>query len=340
MPNRAGMEPSFPLPAAVVIPCFRVKRHIAAVLAGLEGKVRHAYVVDDRCPEGTGDFVEAECARPWITVLRHAENQGVGGAVMTGYAQALADGHEVVVKMDGDGQMDPAFLPALLHPILSGQADYTKGNRFFDLYSLRAMPGMRLFGNSGLSFVSKATTGYWDVMDPTNGYTAIHRAALERLPMARMERRYFFESDMLFRLGTIRAVVRDVPMPTIYGDEVSNLSIRKVLLTFPQRYLSRMLKRFGYMYLIRDFNVGSVETLVGLALLLFGAVFGIAAWVGAAEEGQYASTGTVMIAVLPLVVGIQLLLSALSFDIANVPRQPLQSLLGRQDQGGRRHTVT
>lgn len=331
-------EIAAPLPVAVVIPCYRVKRHIAAVLRGLEGRVRHVYVVDDKCPEETGRHVEAELARPWVTVLFHEVNQGVGGAVMTGYARALADGHDVVVKMDGDDQMDPAYLPALVHPILAGEADYTKGNRFFDIYSLRAMPGVRLFGNSGLSFISKVTTGYWDVMDPTNGYTAIHRAALSRLPLERIERRYFFESDMLFRLATIRAVVRDVPMRTIYGDEESNLNVRNVLMTFPQRFLSRMVKRFFYMYVVRDFNVGSLETLAGLALVLFGAVFGASAWIGSAAEGRETSTGTVMIAVLPLVIGAQLLLSALSFDIANVPRQPLQRLL--PDQGRNAQTRT
>lgn len=317
-------ETMAPLPVAVVIPCYRVKRHIGDVLAGLEGRVAHVYVVDDKCPEETGRHVEAHHARPWLTVLHHEVNQGVGGAVMTGYARALEDGHDVVVKMDGDNQMDPAYLPALVAPLLAGEADYTKGNRFFDIYSLRAMPRVRLIGNSGLSFINKVSTGYWDIMDPTNGYTAIHRSALTRLPLHRIERRYFFESDMLFRLATIRAVVWDVPMRTIYGDETSNLSVRNALLTFPGRFATRMLKRFVYMYLIRDFNVGSVETLFGAALLLFGTVFGAWAWIAGAIAGKVATTGTVMIAMLPIVIGVQLLLAALSFDINNIPRVPLQ----------------
>lgn len=321
----AGLpNPVTPLPVAVVIPCFRVRRFIGAVLDGLDGRVERVYVVDDKCPEGTGRHVLEHHARPWVTVIFHEANQGVGGAVMTGYARALADGHDVVVKMDGDNQMDPAYLTELVAPLLAGEADYAKGNRFFDIYSLRDMPTVRLIGNSGLSFISKVSTGYWDIMDPTNGYTAIHRAALTRLPLHRIERRYFFESDMLFRLATIRAVVRDVPMRTIYGDETSNLSVRNALLTFPGRFLSRMVKRFAYMYLIRDFNVGSVETLFGAAMLAFGTLFGAWAWIDGAVNGRLASTGTVMIAVLPIVIGVQLLLAALSFDIANVPRMPLQ----------------
>ena len=257
-------------------------------------------------------------------MLFHTVNQGVGGAVVTGYRRALADGYKVIVKMDGDNQMDPAHLPALVAPLLRGHADYAKGNRFFDVYSLNTMPTVRLLGNAGLSFLLKAVTGYWDIMDPTNGYTAIHRVALSRLPLDQIDRRYFFESDMLFRLATIRAVVQDIPMPAIYGDEVSNLKISRVLLDFPWKCAVRIFKRFFYRYILQDFNIGSVETIVGLVMLLFGGVFGIWHWIVSVNSGQVASAGTVMIAILPIVVGVQLLLSAISFDITNRPSQSLQ----------------
>lgn len=312
------------LPIAVVIPCYKVRAQISSVLSGLIDRALRIYVVDDCCPEHTGDFVQTECAHPRVTVLFHSINMGVGGAVITGYRQALKDGFDIIVKMDGDGQMDPDYLPALIAPLLLGEADYAKGNRFFDLYSLSAMPKTRLIGNAGLSFVSKLASGYWDIMDPTNGYTAIHRVALAHLPLDRLERRYFFESDMLFRLATIRAVVCDVPMPAIYGEEVSNLNIGKVLMDFPKRFAVRIWKRFFYMYLMRDFNIGSVETIVGAVLLLFGGVFGVWHWVNSSSSGQVASTGTVMIAVLPIVIGVQLLLSAISYDITHRPSTPLQ----------------
>jgi dolichol-phosphate mannosyltransferase len=311
------------LPVAVVIPCYKVRRHIADVLAGLVGRVQHIYVIDDCCPEGTGRFVQESGQHNDVTVTFLSENQGVGGAVLAGYRRALDDGHEIIVKMDGDNQMDPAYLPALVAPLLQGEADYAKGNRFFDVYSLNAMPRVRLIGNAGLSFIMKAASGYWDIMDPTNGYTAIHRAALLRLPFHRVERRYFFECDMLFRLGTIRAVVRDVPMPAVYGDEISNLRVSRALFEFPSRFLTRIVKRFFYLYLLRDFNIGSVETIVGLVLLAFGTIFGLWQWIHSAVSGQFASTGTVMLAVLPFVVGMQLLLSALNYDIANRPTIPL-----------------
>lgn len=231
------------VPVAVVIPCFKVRRHIAEVLAGLRGRVRQVYVVDDACPEGTGRFVTEIGHDPAVRVLYHAANQGVGGAVLTGYAQAFADGHSVVVKMDGDGQMDPAYLGALVRPVLDGVADYAKGNRFFAWRSWREMPATRLAGNVAVSMVMKAVSGYPRLMDPTNGYTAISRAMLGRLPLDQLERRYFFECDMLFRLAGLKAVVRDVPIPALYGDETSGLGAGLALQVFPRRLLARTVER-------------------------------------------------------------------------------------------------
>jgi dolichol-phosphate mannosyltransferase len=314
------------LPVAVVIPCYRVRRHIGRVVSAILGHVNHIYVIDDCCPEGSGRLITEMFPECSVTVLFHPENQGVGGAVITGYRQALLDGHRIIVKMDGDGQMDPRNLVTLVAPILRGDADYTKGNRFFDVRLLRGMPSLRLFGNACLSFVNKLSSGYWDIMDPTNGFTAIDRAALERLDLDRVEQRYFFESDMLFRLSLIRAVVRDVPMRAIYGDEDSNLRIWRVAVEFPRKHFVRVIKRFVYLYLLRDFNMGSLHTLFGVPLVLFGLSFGVWHWVVSARSGIPASTGTVMLAVLPIILGTQLLLSAISYDIGNRPAEPLRNL--------------
>src|SRR5262249_39074317 len=157
----------------------------------------------------------------------HEQNQGVGGAVMSGYRAAIADGMAVVVKVDGDGQMDGSLIPYFVAPIINGEADYTKGNRFFDLEQINQMPPMRLFGNAVLSLMTKLSSGYWNLFDPTNGFTAIHVDAARHLPFDKISKRYFFETDMLFRLNTINAVVVDVPMDASYGDEVSNLKISK-----------------------------------------------------------------------------------------------------------------
>jgi len=210
-----------------------------------------------------------------------------------------------------------------VRPLVAGDADYTKGNRFFDLKLLEQMPRLRLFGNATLSLVNKISSGYWQVMDPTNGYTAIHRSALSGLPLSQLDHRFFFESDMLFRLYTIRAVVKDVPMRARYGDETSNLRIRRVLLEFPYKYLVAMCKRVFYAYFLRDFNGGTLQIALGAVLVAIGALFGFGRWTHSAVTGIPATSGAVMLAALPVLIGVQLLLGALQFDIQNVPSVPL-----------------
>jgi len=313
---------------AVVMPCYRVSGQVQDVIARIGPEVRQIFVVDDACPEHTGDFVERNCTDARVTVIRHAENQGVGGAMVTGYRAALASGADIVVKIDGDGQMDPALIPRFVKALAQGQADYTKGNRFYDLESLRAMPRVRLLGNAVLSLVNKISSGYWDVMDPTNGYTAIHRTVLSHLPLAKIDRGYFFESDMLLRLYTLRAVVRDVPMTAHYGDETSNLRVGRVLFTFPLKYLRAACKRVFYSYFLRDFNAGTLQLLGALVIGGAGALYGAAKWALSIRSGVAATSGEVMIAALPVLVGVQFLLGALQFDIQNVPRDPLQQREG------------
>ena len=222
---------------AVVIPSYRVTAHILQVIAGIGSEVQHIYVVDDACPDGSGLLVESQCTDPRVKVLRHAVNQGVGGAVLTGYAAALDDNVDIIVKVDGDGQMKPELIPYFIAPIALGQADYSKGNRFYNLTHIRQMPPMRLIGNAALSFMAKLSTGYWTLFDPTNGYTAIHAKVARRLEFKQLSKRYFFETDMLFRLNTVRAVVVDVPMDAHYGDEKSNLRISRIFGEFLLKHM-------------------------------------------------------------------------------------------------------
>ncbi len=312
---------------AVVIPCYKVTRHIGGVLARIGPEVWRVYCVDDRCPEASGDYIEHTVTDPRVTVLRHATNQGVGGAVITGYRRALADGAGIVVKIDGDGQMDPTLLPLFVTPIAAGLADYTKGNRFYNLAGLAAMPPVRVFGNAVLSFLAKVSSGYWDIFDPTNGYTAIHAAVLAEMRLERVARRYFFESDMLFRLNLLRAVVLDVPMRGVYADEKSNLRIARIIPSFLGRSALNFMKRIVYNYFVHDFNLASLEMIVGTALLLFGGVFGLTEWIHLSHVNRVASAGTVMVAALPVIAGLQLLLAAIGIDVQSVPRNPLHPRL-------------
>lgn len=308
---------------AVVIPCYKVRSKILGVIASIGPETARIYAVDDACPEGSGRYIETTCTDPRVEVLYNPKNMGVGGAVMAGYRKALADGATIVVKIDGDGQMDPTLIPRLIDPILQKDADYVKGNRFYDLVNLQGMPAIRKMGNSMLSFVSKAVTGYWHLMDPANGLTAIHRSALSLLPLDKIDNRFFFESDMLFRLNTIRAVVQDMPMKAIYADEISNLHIGNVLLRFPLKYMNRLIKRIFYNYFLRDFNIGSLELVMSLLLIAFGFTFGSLKWSQSIVSGHPATAGTVILAGLPVILGFQALLAFLHFDLVNVPQKPL-----------------
>jgi glycosyltransferase involved in cell wall biosynthesis len=312
---------------AVIVPCYRSRERVLDVLARIGPECTAIFVVDDACPEGTGAFVEERCRDPRVRVLRHAENQGVGGATLSGYRAALEAGAHVLVKLDSDGQMDPARIPALVAPILCGEADYTKGNRFFDLEGLAPMPPVRLFGNAALSFLNKLSSGYWEIYDPTNGFTALHAEVARVLSFAKLARRYFFESDLLFRLGTLRAVVVDVPMPARYGDERSGLSVARALPEFAAKHLVNGLKRLLYGYYLRDLNFASLELALGLPLIVGGGWFGVRSWLEASRAGVLATSGTVMLAALPILLGVQLLLGFLNHDMHASPRQPIHRRL-------------
>lgn len=316
---------------AVAIPCYKVTRHVMEVINAIPASVERIYAVDDACPEGSGVFITEHCADARVQVLFHDQNQGVGGAIMTAYQQAMADGMDIVVKIDGDGQMAPHLLPLFVRPIIQGLADYTKGNRFFRPESVRGMPFVRLFGNAALSFLTKLTCGYWRIMDPTNGYTAIHIAALRELPLDKIEKRYFFESDMLFRLNTIRAVVKDVPMDSVYADEKSGLHIKKILPEFVRKHASRFWRRYVYNYLVRDFNVGTLYSVFGFILLLGGCMFGGWHWIGSVWRDKPATSGTVMLSGLPILIGIQFLIAFLHYDVSSTPVEPLSRMLGDID---------
>lgn len=311
----------------VVIPCYKVKGQILEVLGKIGPEVSRIYVVDDACPEKSGEFVRAQVCDARVRVLTHHVNLGVGGAVITGYRQGLADGIEVMVKIDGDGQMDPGLVPAMVAPIRTGVADYTKGNRFYYLAYSRNMPLFRLLGNAALSFLTKLSCGYWNLVDPTNGLTALHTSVLQMIDMDQLDRRYFFETDMLFRLSLARAVVWDIPMQAYYGEENSSLKISRVLFEFSWKHLNRFVRRVAYNHFIRDFHLGSLLLIVGVLSCAFGTSFGAYQWHHGDLLGVPNTSGTVMLAALPVLIGIQFLLTFINTDINLTPTRPLHPLL-------------
>ncbi len=313
---------------AIVIPAYRVEREIESVLREAPDFIRHIIVVDDASPDAVSRLVsDAAKTDGRITLIRHAQNQGVGGAMVTGFRKALELGAQIVVKLDGDGQMDSAYIPALIAPLIAGKADYVKGNRFRDFESLRQMPFIRRVGNLGLSFLTKAATGYWNIFDPTNGYFAVHAKILAQLPLDKIDRGYYFETSMLSYLYLLDAFVLDVPIPARYRGENSSMSIRRVLFEFPIKLARTLLRRIILKYFIFDFSMTSVYLLTGIPLLLFGLIFGIIKWIHYANLGIPAPTGTVILPTLSVILAIQILLSAVEIDVNAAPRKPITDLL-------------
>ena len=318
-------KPTSAKPAiAAVVPCYRETNHILDVLAAIGPEVGRIYVVDDACPDGTGALVAGGCDDQRVEVIVHAANQGVGGATLSGYRRALDDGARIIVKLDGDGQMDPAMIPRLIQPILDGAADYAKGNRFHRFDGISGMPTARIVGNFFLSFASKLSSGYWNIFDPTNGFTAIDAGVARLLPLDRIATSYFFESDMLFHLGQLRAVVHDVPMSARYGSERSGIRIPRIIPEFLARHTANTYRRVFHAYFVRDPGVATLQLVAGKLLVLFGLIFGAVNWIDSEITDVPATAGTVILAALPIILGSQLLISFLNYDTRNVPSEPLQ----------------
>jgi dolichol-phosphate mannosyltransferase len=312
---------------AVVIPCYRVREKIVAVVDSVLATADFVIAVDDCCPEKSGEHLRKTQVDPKLTVVFHEKNQGVGGAMITGFKTALDLGADIVVKMDGDGQMEARHLPRLIGPLLARKADFTKGNRFYDLRALRDMPLVRRFGNFGLTLLSKAASGFWHLSDPTNGYFALRANALRLLNFHLLAPRYFFEISLLIQLNVIRAIAFDVPIPAKYADENSSLSPWRALCTFPIKLAGGLMHRIWWRYFIYDINIVTVFLITGAFLFFGGGTFGAWRWSHNWIYGREQSAGTVAVAMLPMILGFQMLLQAVVLDMMDKPDAPISDVL-------------
>ena len=278
-------------------------------------------VVDDFCPEKSGKLVREFFPSNAVNVIFNSENLGVGGATKAGYLYALDKGAKIIVKLDGDGQMLPEFIADIIRPIVLGTADYVTGNRFSSLSSLLEMPKLRIFGNAILSFMAKASTGFWNLFDPNNGYTAIRADKLKQVPLHKIDNRYFFESDLLFRLNLIGSRLCQIEMHATYGNEKSNLIIKKVIFEFAFKHMRNYVKRICYSYFVRDFNVASINLIFGLLLTSFSLIKGLHAWLTNMATGESTATGTQILVTITFLIGFQLLLSFISMDVSGIVKQ-------------------
>ena len=313
------------LHVAVVVPCYNVQAHISGVVESMPGYIHSIILVNDASRDATGLQIENLKSRDdRIHTLHLKVNRGVGNAVMAGFSRALELGADVVVKMDGDGQMDPQYLPLLIKPLVLGEADYAKGNRFAVTGSLSQMPTLRRMGNAGLSFLTRAASGYWNILDPNNGYVAARSEIVKILPSEIIHSRFFFESSMLIALNILGAVVLDIPMNARYGTEKSNLQIRRVALEIPFLLAWGFLRRIWSRKILYNLTMEAILGTCGLVLALVGFAFGAVEFVNyALIKNTAAPAGTVMTAALPVLLGFQMLMNAILLDIQSVPSTPL-----------------
>jgi glycosyltransferase involved in cell wall biosynthesis len=306
---------------AVIVPAYNEERLIEATLREVPEFVDSVIVIDDGSADGTVEAARRFAGSdPRVIVLVQEQNQGKGAAVVRGFEQVTAEGREFVVLMDGDNQMPAEYLTALLDPLIDDGLDATKGNRFIaDPKALSTMPRYRMIGNILLTMMTKLASGYWSIFDSQNGYWALRMKTVERLELSRLAKRYDLENSLLINLNIIGGKLRDVPIPARYGEEESKIRIWKVTPRITMTLLGGVIQRVFYRYVVYNFHPVALFLLTGLPFLAWGLFFGL--FVAITSMGDpAATTGTVMMAVLPFLMGFQLLLAALVLDIMSEPK--------------------
>lgn len=330
-PFRAGARDMTGRSVCCVIPAYRARRSICDVVRNALRYADLVIVVDDGCPEGSGEAVtQTFRGHPSVHVIKRARNGGVGAATKAGLEKALELGADVIIKIDADGQMDAGYIPSIVEFFANDpNLAFMKGNRFFDPRVITRMPAIRLFGNSCLSLLVKFASGYWNILDPTNGYLAFSGHLLPAVNWKGFADGYFFEISALCEFGLKRATIAEMEMDTIYGPESSSLSISRTLLAFPTKLAWLFIRRVLLQYFIFDVNLGSLYIIFGLMLCGFGAGFAAFEWIQSALTNIPRTTGTVMLAVLPFLMGFQLLLNALLYDVQFAAKST-RELLGQK----------
>ena len=301
---------------AVVVPACNEEKLIGKVLETVPIFVDRIVVVDDASSDRTGEVVKAyqqEDSR--IIYLRHPKNEGVGGAIATGYKWARDNEISVSVVMAGDAQMDPGDLPKLLNPVVDGEVDYSKGNRLFTGKAWSVIPKARYLGNAVLSFLTKIASGYWHVADSQSGYGAVNLEVLKTIDLDSIYKRYGMPNDFLVRLNVYQFRVRDVSVSPIYGiGERSGIRISTVVFTLSLLLLKLFVWRLKEKYVIRDFHPLVLFYLLGFILTPIGVVFGCYLLIFRVLIGPVAATSALFSAFFTIS-GLQSLFFAKWFDM-------------------------
>ena len=301
---------------AVIVPAYNEEKLIGKVIETIPAFVDHIVVIDDASRDQTGEIVEAcQKKEARLIYIRHERNEGVGGAIATGYQWVRNHGKDIGVVMAGDAQMDPQDLPKLLDPVVEGEVDYAKGNRLFTGKAWKIIPRTRYLGNAVLSFLTKVASGYWHVADSQSGYGATSLKVLETIDLDHIYRRYGMPNDFLVRLNVYQFRVRDVPVNPVYGiGERSGIKIYTVVFTLSFLLFKLFLWRIKEKYIIRDFHPLVLFYLLGFILTPIGVGFGLYLLIYRMMIGTVAATSALFSAFFTIS-GLQSLFFAMWFDM-------------------------
>mgnify|MGYP001179860920 CR=1 FL=1 len=303
----------------VVIPCFMGSSITIKIVREVLEFADHVVLVDDQCPNSTGEIIATKINNPKLHIIFNKINLGVGGSSKNGFAWLLDKDCDIILKVDADGQISASDIPRMCGPILRNECDSTKGNRFTNLDKILSMPKTRLIGNVALSFISKISTGYWELFDPTNGFVAFRSNVLRSINLRKTDDRFFFETDLLFRCSLKNICIKNVDIEPIYNNSYSSLNPIKEIPNFFFRHSKLIIKRVIYQYFILDFNPGSIEIVLSFILALFSFLFGIFCIYLSHITGNLTSAGTASLFSISVIVSIQLFLSFIYYDCAIRP---------------------
>jgi glycosyltransferase involved in cell wall biosynthesis len=298
----------------VVIPAYNEEKLIKITVDGIPPYISRIYVINDASTDSTAKVLES-IKDSRLHVITHEVNQGVGAAILHGYKRALKENMDIIVVMGGDNQMNPDQLPKLLMPVIQGKADYTKGNRLMSKEFRGGMSKWRLFGNSILSLINKISSGYWHIMDPQNGYTAISRRALSGIDIDTLFTYYGYCNDMLVKLNTFGFRTMDITMPARYGQEKSSIKYSKFMFRVSRMLFRKFLWRLKMKYMVLDFHPLVFFYALGMTLVPLGVLLGL--YIGATRLffGWAVSPNFLILDALLLITGIQFTLFAMLFDM-------------------------
>ena len=248
------------------IPCYRGNKATLKTVLSVIEYVDWVVFIDDCCPYKTGAQIKDKIKEDKLFVIYNQKNIGVGGSTKKGFKWLLDKGCDIILKIDADGQLRAEDIPKMCMPIIKDKCDATKGNRFTDIDKLYRIPRVRLIGNIFLGFITKLSTGYWEIFDPTNGFIAFSSTVLKEIELNKTDNRYFFETDVLFRCALKNIIINNVAIEPIYKENKSSLKPFNEITNFFIRHIKLTFKRILYQYFLLDFNPGSIELVLSIII--------------------------------------------------------------------------